>query len=414
MQTDHERVCDRNERVVDLEVGNVFDAEFFHQIEVAPFAERKERAAVTVRSQSDGVFRRHQHLSGVVDCGHESLGEEVDGILRQTEEAVRLEEITGGFIVEFAGHDEPVNAGSIFFGDAVEAFREILEESFVEHRSDRIGSLRTVETETRSLSAGDCESGCFSGADEFHTLFKRLLVKSLLFRIFGNEGEVGCGREVGGDLGDGLVHHIVLNESGKVIPVDCFDLLLQFVVFGSGELVERIEDVRLIVFLESFGDIHNHLLYDLIFSGASESAGAASGFREFRGGFELNVCEFCDDHLRDAVSAFDFKRFIAEIEENGTDFSAVSGIDSSGTVEDADSMFESESAAGSDLSFISDGQFDCESGRHESDLSRFEDEINAGPQIISCIIEMSFSRSQIAAPFEHFEFDGHTHTSSLF
>ena len=35
-------------------------------------------------------------------------------------------------------------------------------------------------------------------------------------------------------------------------------------------------------------------------------------------------------------------------------------------------------------------------------------------QIISRIIEMSFRGSQIAAPLEHFEFDGHTHTSSLF
>ena len=260
MKTDHQRICDRNERVVDLEIGDVFHAEFFHQLEVAPLAERKERAAVTVRGQSDGVLRGHQHLAGVVDCGHEPLGEEVNGILRQPEEAVCLEEIAGGFVVEFAGHNEPVNAGSILFGDAVEALREILEESLVEHRSDRIGSLRTVEPETRSLSACDGESGSCAGADEFHALFKRLLVKSRLLRIFGNEGEVGGGREVGGDLGDGLVHHIVLNESGEVIPVDCFDLLLQLVVFSSGELVERIEDVRLIVFCESFGDIHNHLL----------------------------------------------------------------------------------------------------------------------------------------------------------
>ena len=217
MQTKHQRIGNRNQRIVHLEIGDVLYSEFFHEVETAGFPERKERSAMSVRSQGNGVLRRHQHSAGIVDCRHEALRKEVNGLRIESEAVVSGEEIACCLVVEFTGHDEPVNRSIVLFTDAGNALGKILEQGLVQNRSDGIGAFRTVKSETGSLTAGNRQRCGFPAPDQLHTAIKGLPVEFRLFRIFRCKRKIRGRREIRRNFRHRFLQNILFDELGNFL-----------------------------------------------------------------------------------------------------------------------------------------------------------------------------------------------------
>ena len=56
-----------------------------------------------------------------------------------------------------------------------------------------------------------------------------------------------------------------------------------------------------------------------------------------------------DEHLRDSHAAFDRETVLPQVDEGDADFAAVVGIDGAWCVDQGDSVFGGQTAAGTDL-----------------------------------------------------------------
>lgn len=100
-----------------------------------------------------------------------------------------------------------------------------------------------------------------------------------------------------------------------------------------------------------------------------ESAVSAWGLIKGVDVFPLRLEDGGDDHLCDAVAAFNGKFFVSVVDEDDLDFASVVGVDGAGGVDHGDAFFDGEAATGTYLGFGADGQGDAESGGDESALA---------------------------------------------
>ena len=83
---------------------------------------------------------------------------------------------------------------------------------------------------------------------------------------------------------------------------------------------------------------------------------------KFRHDIQSSKIYLFNDHLCNAVSTVKYVRFGTQIDQRDLYFAAVIGINGSGGIYQSDAMVDGQTAAGSDLSFISLRQSDGETG----------------------------------------------------
>ena len=258
VQADEQRIGDRHERVVHLEIREVFHAVCGHFVEAAGRPERQQRAAVPVRGKRERILRADDELAVKPDGGHGALHEEADLAVGEPEEIVLLEELLRRDGVQLAAHDVPGQRRAVFFRNAADGFGEILEERLVQDGRDRVGALRTVKPEARALSARDRERGDFARAEDFHTLRRRFSVELFLLGRSRREREERGGREVGGDGGLRAFQDISGDQAGESFPVDHAELGFEFCLGGGVRGVVMREQMRLTGGFDAFPECFLH------------------------------------------------------------------------------------------------------------------------------------------------------------
>ena len=258
VEADEKWIGGGDQRVVHLEVGDIFHPCGLHGIQRAGLAESQQGAAVPVRREGERVFRGQDELTVITDGGHSSLREEGDLSGLEAEEIVLLEKVASGSVVELAGHDEPWKPDGVFFGDPGDGFGEILEERFVQDGSDGIGPLGPVKPEARSLSTGYGEGGDFSLADELASGLGGSGVVRFSFRRVGREREEGGGSEVGGDIGFRFLEDIVGDEAGELVQVDIADLSFDIFTCGIGSGLQVLSQFCLAGITQAGNDLGIH------------------------------------------------------------------------------------------------------------------------------------------------------------
>ena len=93
-----------------------------------------------------------------------------------------------------------------------------------------------------------------------------------------------------------------------------------------------------------------------------------------------------DYHLANAVAIVYCERLVGEIDEDGANLATVVGIDSAGCVEDGDTAFGSETAAGAYLRLITLWQLDEDARRYDGSCERLERYVvgQVGTKIHAC------------------------------
>ena len=87
-----------------------------------------------------------------------------------------------------------------------------------------------------------------------------------------------------------------------------------------------------------------------------------------------------DNHLGDALAVVDNEILAAEIDKNNAYFATVVGVDGAGRIEDCDTLFQSQSTAGTHLSLVACGQLHEEARLHQSALKGFESDWTVGQE----------------------------------
>lgn len=118
--------------VVDLEVGELFDASCDHVVECAGVVECFVGAAVAVGVGGQvGWVCQEEVAGGCVEAGHDALLEKLDVVWVESKVVVVVEEGDGLVVVEGAGHDVPGDGGVVFALIGVDGLGEHFKEGFV-------------------------------------------------------------------------------------------------------------------------------------------------------------------------------------------------------------------------------------------------------------------------------------------
>jgi len=118
----------------------------------------------------------------------------------------------------------------------------------------------------------------------------------------------------------------------------------------------------------------------------SESTFTPFGMVQFCGSLPFYMLMCSHDHLRNALSGIDLYSIRGQIDHNDPYLSAVIGIYGSGTVQDPDPLFDSQTATRSDLCLIPGRKFNIQSGRYQSPFERLQRNTvgNICPQVHPC------------------------------
>ena len=131
-----------------------------------------------------------------------------------------------------------------------------------------------------------------------------------------------------------------------------------------------------------------HLLisFSLFEAGVAEAALASFGSFEGVGRSPFHAGIGSNDHLANAFTAFDSERGFAEINHYHLDFATIVGIDCSRSIDQCNTMFDSKSASGAELTFVAFGELDMHSGRDQQALHRLDHYrlVEPSSQIHSC------------------------------
>lgn len=90
-----------------------------------------------------------------------------------------------------------------------------------------------------------------------------------------------------------------------------------------------------------------------LFARMPESAGVSAGFVKILRFLQFGLVDPLDNHLGNPVSPVKGVRLRTKIDYRDHDLTTVVGIDGAGGVDEPDSMFYRQTAAGTDLGFIS-------------------------------------------------------------
>ncbi len=158
-QSYKERVDAMIERIVDLEIGDVFDAAFGHVVQCAASAQCVEASAVPLAAEGERVLVGQEDFPVQVHHRHLSLREEKDVPTVQAEVIVLVEELARGGVVGPAGHYVPRDGRTVMTGCGEDLFGEYMEEGFVPDGRNGKASFGSVESKPRSFPTRDDESG---------------------------------------------------------------------------------------------------------------------------------------------------------------------------------------------------------------------------------------------------------------
>ena len=84
----------------------------------------------------------------------------------------------------------------------------------------------------------------------------------------------------------------------------------------------------------------------------TEAACAALCFGKHLNKLPFRLFVTRDNHLRDALSVGNDKRFIRKVDKDDTYLASVVGIDGAGRIEDGDAMLDGKAASGTHLCFV--------------------------------------------------------------
>lgn len=110
----------------------------------------------------------------------------------------------------------------------------------------------------------------------------------------------------------------------------------------------------------------------LFFTRMSKSACSALGFVEFFNLYPFGLLVTGNDHLADAFAMLNLEIFGREVDENYAYFAAIVGIDGAGSIENCNSVFQSKTAAWTNLCFVAFGKFDEKSCRDKFAFHRLQ------------------------------------------
>ena len=129
-----------------------------------------------------------------------------------------------------------------------------------------------------------------------------------------------------------------------------------------------------------FYSIFNNLLF---YTRMTVSAGSAFGFIEFINLDEIALFVLSQHHLGYTFTIVDYEILCREINEQNHDFAAIIGIDGSRRIQYGNAMLQSQTAARTDLRFITCRQSHIKTGWHQSSLNRMKHDclIDVCPQI---------------------------------
>ena len=100
-------------------------------------------------------------------------------------------------------------------------------------------------------------------------------------------------------------------------------------------------------------------------AGGSKPAGSSDRFAEFRF-LPFNGFVPCYHHLRDAIARVNVIGLGAKIEQDDSNFTAISRVDGRRRIGHRDRIFQRQTAAGTDLRLITRRQFDSDPGCHQA------------------------------------------------
>src|SRR6185369_15621271 len=93
-----------------------------------------------------------------------------------------------------------------------------------------------------------------------------------------------------------------------------------------------------------------------------ETAGAAAGLVQSGYFLKLHVFHRGHQHLRDAFAAGNAESFLAQVDQEHLDLSAIVRVDGAGRVQAGDAVLGGQAGAGTDLRLEAGGQGDAQAG----------------------------------------------------